>query len=129
MIQLFDYALRENSGTDMVGIFIRNEKHQMDKSVGISFGRKNQISSDVTWSVLEDISQSNARFNAADTGLEVHAVKMPLGFDRKDALKTVGRQLANLVHLKRSIVEVKAKKIALLKHYLSWLRKYKVVQI
>lgn len=42
--------------------------------------------------------------------LEVHAVKMPVGFDRKDAFKTMGRQLANLVHLKRSIVEVKAEK-------------------
>jgi hypothetical protein len=40
--------------------------------------------------------------------VEVHAVKMPVGFGK--ALKTIGRQLSYLVHLKRSIVEVQAEK-------------------
>lgn len=55
------------------------------------------------------MSQSKSRFNA--TGklvFEVHVVKMPIGFGRKDALKTKGRLLPNLIHLKRSIVQVKS---------------------
>ena len=93
----------------MVGIVIRNEHNQHDKPVGISFRRKDQISSDVIWSVLEKVSQSNSRFNATDALVfEVHAVKMPVGFGK--ALKMMGRQLVNLVHLKRSIVEVQAEK-------------------
>ena len=53
--------------------------------------------------------KSNSRFNATDALVfEVHAVKMPVGFGK--ALKMMGRQLVNLVHLKRSIVEVQADK-------------------
>ena len=57
----------------------------------------------------KSLTQSNSRFNAMDTLVfEVHAVKMPVGFGK--ALKTIGRQLSKLVHLKRSVVEVNAEK-------------------
>ena len=56
VMQVFDYALRDNADSDMVGIVIRNEHNQHDKPVGISFRRKDQISSDVIWSVLENVS-------------------------------------------------------------------------
>jgi hypothetical protein len=39
----------------------------------------------------------------------VHSVKMPVGFGRK-AVKSMGRQLSVMTHLKRSIIEVKAEK-------------------
>jgi len=52
--------------------------------------------------------QSNARFNALDKlVMTVHSVKMPIGHDR---ISTKGRPLETMVHLKRSIVEVKAEK-------------------
>ena len=109
VMQVFDYALRDNANSDMVGVLIRNEHNQHDKPVGISFRRKDQLSSDVIWSVLEKVSQSNSRFNATDALVfEVHAVKMPVGFGK--ALKMMGRQLSNIVHLKCSIVEVQAEK-------------------
>ena len=58
------------------------------------------------WSVLGKVSQSNARFNALDKLLmAVHSVKMPIGHGR---IATKGRPLETMVHLKRSIVEVKA---------------------
>jgi len=48
------------------------------------------------------------RFNALDTFvLTVQSVKMPAGFGRV-ALKSRGRPLSVMAHLKRSIVEVKA---------------------
>jgi hypothetical protein len=39
--------------------------------------------------------------------IDVHSVKMPVGFGKK-ALKTKGRPLSVMAHLKRSIVEVRA---------------------
>jgi hypothetical protein len=47
---------------------------------------------------------SNFTFNALDT-IEVHAVRMPAGFGR---VKTKGRPLTVMAHLKRSVIEVKA---------------------
>ena len=79
-----------------------------DKPIGISFRRKDQLSADVIWSLFEKVAQSNARFNAMDRLIiVVHSVKMPVGFGRT-ALRTEGRQLANLAHLKRSSIEVRA---------------------
>jgi hypothetical protein len=58
----------ENVGdSDMVGITIHNEVNQSDKPIGFRFRRKNQLWSDVIWSVIDKVSQSNARFNALDT--------------------------------------------------------------
>jgi hypothetical protein len=57
--------------------------------------------------VFEKVLQSNSRFNALDNlTIEVHAVKMPVGFGR--SIKSKGRQLQLMVHLKKSIIEVKA---------------------
>jgi hypothetical protein len=56
--------------------------------------------------VLEKVTQSNSRFNALDTlSIEGHAFRMPTGFRR---VKTKGRPLTLMAHLKRSIIEVKA---------------------
>ena len=89
----------------MVGITTQNEINQNDKSIGISFRRKDQLSGDVIWSVLEKVAQSNARFNALDRLVETaHSVKMPIGFGR---VKSKGRPISVMAHLKRSIVDVK----------------------
>ena len=61
------------------------------------------------WSVFEKVVQSNTRFN--DLGrlvVVVHWVAIHVRF-RSVAVKTKGRQLAVLAHLKRSIIEVIAK--------------------
>jgi hypothetical protein len=77
-----------------------------DKPVGISFRRMDEISGDVIWSVFENVSHSNSPLNALDTlSIEVHAVRMPVGFG---GIKTKGRPLGVLAHLKRSIINVKA---------------------
>jgi len=105
---LFEYALQNCDDSDMVGITISNEVNLTDKAIGISFRRKDQITPDVIWLVLGKVVQSNARFNALDKlVMTVYSVEMPIGHGRI-ALK--GRPLENMVHLKRSIVEVKAEK-------------------
>jgi hypothetical protein len=89
----------------MVGVAILNKVNQSDKPIGLSFRRRDQISGDELWSVLEKVTQSNSRFNALDTlTIDVHAVRMPTGFGR---VKTKGRPLTVSAHLK-SIIEVKA---------------------
>jgi len=91
----------------MVGISICNEVNVKDKLIGISFRRKDQLSPEVILSVWEKVTQSNSRFNAVDTLiLEIHSVKMPVGFG--GGIKTKGRSLASLAHLKTSIVKVKS---------------------
>jgi len=88
----------------MVGITIQN---QNDKPIEISFRRNDQLSGEVIWSVFEKVSQSNSRFNALETlVVTVHSVKMPVGFGY--GIKTKGRPLSVMAHLKRSIVEIKA---------------------
>jgi hypothetical protein len=102
---LFEHVLHDVQGSDMVGVAIRNKVNQSDKPIGLSFRRRDQMSGDVLWSLFEKVSQSNSRFNALDTlTIEVHAVKMPVGFGR---VKTKGRPLTVMAHLKRSITEVK----------------------
>ena len=76
-------------------------------TIGISFRRKDQITSEVIWSVLGKVGQSNARFNALDKLImTVHAVKMPVGNGKGNTAK--GRSLETMVRLKQSIVQVKA---------------------
>jgi hypothetical protein len=54
------------------------------------------------------VAQSNARFNALDKlVLNIHYVKMPTG-NGCVGITAKGRLFANMVHLKKSIVEVKA---------------------
>ena len=105
MNDLFDYALRDVNDSDMVGITIQNEGNLLDKPIGISFRRKDQLSAEVIWSVFSKVAQSNARFNAMDKLIVViHSVKMPVGFG---GVKTMGRPLSVLAHMKHSIIEVK----------------------
>jgi hypothetical protein len=104
---LFEYALRDCDDSDMVGITIRNEVNGHDKPVGFSFRRKDQVSGELIWNVLGRVTQSNARFGAMDRLIvTVNSVKMPVGFG--GGIKTKGRQLSVMAHLKRSIIEVKA---------------------
>ena len=108
MSDLFEYALRNCSESDMVGVTISNEDNVQDKPIGIIFRRKGQLSEEVKWSMFEKVAQSNARFNAKDRlFFVVHTGKMPVGFGHT-ALRSKGRTLANLAHLKRSVIEVKA---------------------
>jgi len=87
----------------MVGITIQNQVNQNDKPIGISFRRKDQISGEVIWSVIEKVSQSNSRLNALDTlVVNVHSVKMTVRFDY--GIKTKGRPLSVMAHLKEIIV-------------------------
>ena len=102
--ELFGYALRDCRDSDMVGLTIRNDLNVQDKPIGFSFRRKDQISEEVVWSVFEKVVQSNARFNALDSLIvAVHWVAMPTGYGRV-AVKTKGRQLSVMAHLKRSII-------------------------
>ena len=66
MNDLFDYALRNVGDSDMVGVTIQNEVNLIDKAIGISFRRKDQLSEEVIWSVFSKVAQSNARYNAKD---------------------------------------------------------------
>jgi hypothetical protein len=80
MSDLFEYALRNCSESDMVGVTISNEVNVQDKPIGISFRRKDQLSEEVIWSMFKKVTQSNARFNAEYRSVVVvHTVKMPVG--------------------------------------------------
>ena len=94
----------------MVGIAIHNETKQNDKPIGISFRRRDQLSVDAIWRVLERVRQSNARFNALDTlTVVVLSVTMPVGFGwQGQGIKTMGRSISVMAHLKTSIVRVKS---------------------
>ena len=106
---LFDYALRNVDDSDMVGVTIHNEVNLLDKAIGISFRRKDQLSEEVIWSVFSKVAQSNARYNAMDRLIVVvQSVKMPVDFGRK-SIRSKGRPLHEMVHVKRSIIEVKSK--------------------
>jgi hypothetical protein len=90
----------------MVSLTIRNKVNMQDNAIGISFRKRDQLSKNVIWSVFQKVAQSNARFNALDSMImDVHSMKMPVGFG---GVKTKGRQLSVMAHLKRSIIEVKA---------------------
>jgi len=74
--------------------------NQIDKSIVFIFRQKDQLSSDVMWSGVDKVSQSNARFNATDTLIvTVRSVTMPVRFGRV-AIKRTGRPFATLVQLK-----------------------------
>jgi hypothetical protein len=101
---VFNHVLQDVQDSDMEGVAIRNEVNQSDKPIGLSF-RRAQSPGDVMWSVLEKVTQSNSRYNALDTlTIEVHAVRMPAGFG---GIKTKGRPLGVMAHLKKSIITVK----------------------
>ena len=61
----------------------------------------------VILSLVQKVSQSNARFNALDKLImTVFSVRMPEGFGR--AIKIRGGPLSVMAHLKTNVVEVKA---------------------
>ena len=104
---VFDYALRNVDDSNMVGVTINNEVNLLDKAIGISFRRKDQLSEEVICSVLSKVAQSKARYNSMDRLIVVvHSVKMPEVFDR---IKAMGRPLSVAAHLKHSIIEVKSR--------------------
>jgi len=79
----------------------------LDKPIGISFRRKDQLSYEVIWSVFSKVAQLNARYNAVDRLIVVtHSVKMPVGFGK--VVKSKGRPLSVMAHAKHSIINVKA---------------------
>ena len=63
---LFDYALENCGDSDMVRLTIRNEVNMHDKTIVISFRRKDQLSEEVIWCVFNKVALLNARFNASD---------------------------------------------------------------
>jgi len=92
----------------MIGITIQNSENQNDKPIGVSLRSKDKLAADVILSLVQNVSQSNARFNALDKLiLTVHSVWMPVGFGKR-GMKSRGRPLPVMAHLKRSIVEVKS---------------------
>ena len=104
---LFEYALRDVDDSEMVGNTIRNEINLLDKPIGISSRRKDQLSDEVIWSVFSKGAQSNARYNVLDKLIvAIQSVKMPVGFG-KTAVKSKGRPLSIMAHVKHSIIEVK----------------------
>ena len=103
-----EHALRDIYDSDMVGITIRNNVNQNDKTIGISFRWKDQLCADVVWSVFKKASQSNSRFNALDTlVLTVHSVKMTVSFS-KNVFRSGGRSFSVMAQHKSGIVAVKA---------------------
>ena len=85
----------------MVGVTIHNEVNLLDKAIGISFRRKDQLSEEVIWSVFSKVAQSNARYNAMDRLIVVvQSVKMPVGFG-KTSIRSKGRPLEKIVHEKK----------------------------
>lgn len=104
---LLKHTLNDLGDADTVGIIvIHNEIIQNERPIGIIFRRRDQISGDVISSVFEKAAQSNDRFNVLDKlTLVVHAIRMPEGFG---GVRTKGRPLSVMTHLKRSIIEVKA---------------------
>ena len=97
---MFDHVLEYVRDADMVGITIHNKVSQSDKPIVFSYRRKDQIWSDVIWSVFDKLLQSNARFHPSDTLIvTVHSVTMPVGFGG-NGMKLKGRPLANMVNLR-----------------------------
>ena len=63
---MLEYLLKDAEPYYMIGIKLYNEIQLGDKAIGLSFRRKDQISSEVMFQVLEKVIQSNARFSAYD---------------------------------------------------------------
>jgi len=65
------------------------------------------LAADVILSLVQKVSQSNSRFNALDKFImTVHSVRMTVGLGKR-AIKSRGRPLSVMAHLKASVVEVK----------------------
>jgi len=107
---LFEHVLQNVNDSDKVGMTIHNQVNQSDKPIGFSFRLKDQLSADVIWSVFETVSQSNSRFNDLDiVVVNVHSVKMPVAFG---GIKTMGRPVSVLTHLKKLSYKLRPPRIA-----------------
>ena len=83
----------------MVGVSINNEVNLLDKAIGISFRRKDQLSEEVIWYLFSKVARSNARYSAMDRLIVVvHSVKMPVGFAM---IKSMGQPLSVAAHVKQ----------------------------
>jgi hypothetical protein len=92
MSELFVYVLRKYNDSDIVGVTVSNEDNVQYIAIGLSFRWKDQLSGDVVWIVLENVAQSNVRFNALDKlVITVYSVRMPSGFSRKAIKAMVDR--------------------------------------
>ena len=67
---------------------------------------------DAIWSVFEKVTQSKSRSNELDKlTVVLHSVRFSVGSGlREDGIKTMGRTLLLMAHLKKSIIEVKTEK-------------------
>jgi G:T-mismatch repair DNA endonuclease (very short patch repair protein) len=107
MEEILEISLLNVEASDMVGIQILNTVNSVDKPIGLSFRRKDQISLDVIMSLVGKVCQSNANFKSTDIlSIKVDCVKVPQGHG---GVKTKGRALSVLSHLKTSVVEVKSR--------------------
>jgi len=96
---IYEHALQNCDDSDMVGVSIPNEVNMRDKAIGITFRRKDQLSTDVILNVWQKLHNLTSSFNSLEKlVLEVHSVKMPVGFGG-DGRKTKGRTLGALAHL------------------------------
>jgi len=97
----FEHVSQNVSDSNMVRIVIYESNHS-DRPIGLSFRRKYQLSGDVILSAFEKVAHSHSRFNALYTlVVVVHSVRIPIGFESV-ALKTIGRALSVMAHLKNS---------------------------
>ena len=97
---LFEYALGNSEDSDMVEVTIHNEFNLLDKAIGVSFRRKDQLSEEIIWSMFSNEAQSNARYNAMDILIVVvNSVKMPVSFGK--SIKSKGRPLDEMVLVKK----------------------------
>ena len=102
--ELFEYALQCVGDSDMVGVWIESVVNWSGQPFGMSFRWRDQVSADL-WGVLERVSQSDLGFNALDRlVMNVQWVKMAVGFG--GGVKTEGRSVSVMAHLKKSIVRV-----------------------
>ena len=61
---LCEHALQNCNDSDMIGITIRKELNKRDKAIGITFRRKDQLSTDVILYILQLVTQSNWSFTS-----------------------------------------------------------------
>ena len=103
---LIEHALRDVDGGDMVVVTIQKQVNQNDKPNGISFRRKDTLSGKVIWSVFESVAVEFWIQCSGHVSRNRAYGQDALGYG-KGAIKSRGRPLSVMAHLKQSIVEVK----------------------
>jgi hypothetical protein len=106
---LFEHALQNCDELDMVGITISNEENVDNKTIGLSFRKRDWITPDVVWSVFGKVANSNVTFKALDKlVLNIHYVKILIG-NEGDEIPAKCRPLANMIYLKIVLLKLKLK--------------------